>query len=155
MSISTQISCTDTTIDDACTALNNQATEQNRELEAEYSTKYSKYLYQLEKNRSGNFYIIWVYVVYYFLFIVFTALLFLGSQSKKINLKMKAVYIIVILVFPYVVVPIELKIKELVVYLYDITLGRPSTPTQWAVIGETKMFRKYGVSETNNKTTLS
>jgi hypothetical protein len=132
-----------------CGLLDGPAEKQNHELEAEYSTKYSKYLYQLEKNRSANFYITWLYVLYYFLFFVFTVLLFVGSKSKKINRKMKAVYIIAILVFPYIVVPIELKIKELVIYLYDIILGRPSTPSKWAIMGETKMLRKYGVSETD------
>ena len=50
-------------VNDICyNVLEERAEKQNHELEAEYSTKYSKYLYQLEKNRSANFYITWLYV---------------------------------------------------------------------------------------------
>jgi hypothetical protein len=122
--------------------LNIQAQHQNHELETEYSTKYSKYLYQLERNRTANFYVYWSNALYILCSIVFIIAIFRGSRSGTISLTFKMTLILAIIVFPYYIVTFELLCKKWFLYAADICFGVPHTPSQWKIMGETKMMSK-------------
>ena len=143
------IDCSSESDEPSCNALNTLAEEQNKEIEAEFSTKYVGYLYQLERNHLANLYIYWLYWLYGIVAAVFVFFLIRGANAQSITWTMKVVYIILIIMFPFVIVPIELKLKDILMAMYKIMMGQPIQVSQWKVFGESNITSKYGVKKDN------
>jgi hypothetical protein len=147
------IDCSSNIDSSGCSAANERAKEQNKELEAEFSTKYTHYLYQLERNHLANFYIFWLYWIYAIIAVLFVYFLIRGSKSSETTWTMKIVFVLIVVLFPFLCVPIELNLKDIIVNIYDMTLGKPIQKTSdWKIIGENKVNAKYGIKDSVDKT---
>lgn len=132
---------------DVIDEMENQSKVQNYKLDAEYSTKYSKYQYQLEKNQTGNFYLSWLYVIYIICSTLFVYFLIFGSKRKEISILNKVGYVVLIIFFPFVSVPLELYLKDSIIYFHNIFFGKAYKKTKWEIYGETNMNSKYGIKK--------
>lgn len=124
------------------------AKKQNDELDATYSTNQSRIDYQQQLNKTAKLANYWLYWVYAILALIFIFFLFRGPKAKEIEWKYKSLYILLIIAFPYVIVPIELILKKLVVMIYYTTIGKPYEESKWKVMGETDFQTKYNIDTT-------
>lgn len=130
------------------TEANKVARKQNLEMDAQYSINQSRIIYQQERNKTAKLTIYWLYWVYAILAIIFTYFLLRGPKSATITWKFKLLYIALIIAFPFVIVPIELTLKKIVLLFYHTILAKPYEESKWQVIGETEFQKKYGIDST-------
>jgi hypothetical protein len=124
------------------TASDDTIKKQNNELDAAFSTKYAQLIYQEERNKTARFAIYWVTIVYWVLSFVFVYFLIYGKQAEAIHWKYKLLYIILVVIFPFVIVSIELFIKNGIIMLYQTTMGKPYEPSKWKIMGEPELSKK-------------
>ena len=128
----------------------NTIQKQNDEIDATFSTKYTQILYQEERNKTAKLAVYWVNIVYYILGCVLVYFLIFSEKTAKMIWQYKLLYTIIIAVFPFVIVTIELYIKQVIEMLYLTILGKPYEPSKWKVMGEPEFNKKspgYGIPE--------
>jgi len=129
-------------IEEVTKSVNEKIQKQNDELDAAFSTKYTQLIYQEERNKTGRFAIYWVTVVYWVLSFVFVYYLIYGKKAEAIHWKYRLFYKILVVIFPFVIVPIELFIKNGVIMLYQTTMGKPYEPSKWKIMGEPEISKR-------------
>jgi hypothetical protein len=131
-------------------ANDNTIQKQNDEIDATFSTKYTQILYQEERNKTAKLVVYWVNIVYYILGCVLVYFLIFSEKTAKMVWQYKLLYTIIIAVFPFVIVTIELYIKQVLEMLYVTILGKPYEPSKWKVMGEPEFNKKspgYGIPD--------
>jgi len=131
------------------TASDDTIQKQNDEIDATFSTKYTQILYQEERNKTAKLVVYWVNIAYYILAGIFVYFLIYSEKTATTNWKYKLLYTIIIVAFPFVIVPIELFLKQVLQMLYLTTLGKPYEPSKWKVMGEPEYMKKpagYGIA---------
>jgi hypothetical protein len=128
-----------------CGTYNTNAETQNQEIENIFSTYQAKQAYQNRHNQIAITILHWMYALYILFAITFLGLLIFAPKGKKINWKWKVIYVLPIIIYPFIASPILFAFRSVLLYVYNMTLGRPVTLSNWAVIGEPKITQKYSV----------
>lgn len=124
--------------------------KQNAEIDATFSTKYAQIIYQEERNKTAKLTVYWVNIIYYILAGVLVYFIVYSEKTATVIWQYKLVYTILIVAFPFVIVSIELVLKQVVETLYLTTLGKPYEPSKWKIMGEPEFMKKspgYGIPE--------
>lgn len=99
------------------------AKQQNDYMQRRFSTKYSQYKYKVEQTRSLHHFtyaLIWIY----FLFSVFyLGIIFVGPKRNKFSNQYKFIVLCIIVVFPYIITPVEYFIIRGVTFLIETVAG--------------------------------
>lgn len=101
----------------------NLAKRQNDAMDRRFSTQNSKVLYKVEQIKSLNTYIyllIWIYVI---LAACYLWIIFIGKQSVEYSTPYKLSALIVIVLFPYVITPIEMFLARMVTFIVETIFG--------------------------------
>lgn len=99
------------------------AKRQNDAMERRFSTQQSKAYYKTEQIRSLNMYIyvlIWIYVI---LAGCYLWMIFIGKHSVEYSTYYKLSALIAIILFPYVITPIEMFVARIVTFIVETTFG--------------------------------
>ena len=131
-------------------AIDNNIQKQNDEIDATFSTKYTQILYQEERNKTAKLAVYWVNIVYYILGCIVVYFLIFSEKTAKTKWQYKLLYTVLIAVFPFIIVTIELYIKQVLEILYVTILGKPYEPSKWKIMGEPEFNKKppgYGIPE--------
>uniref|UniRef100_A0A6C0CMV4 Uncharacterized protein n=1 Tax=viral metagenome TaxID=1070528 RepID=A0A6C0CMV4_9ZZZZ len=103
------------------------AQRQNQAVRRRFTTGDSQYMYKVEKIKSLNFYIyvfIWIYVILagFYIWIIF-----IGKKSSNYSISYKIAALIIIILFPYLITPIELFYARLITYIIETVAGNVYT----------------------------
>ena len=137
--------CSSSSGNGICGTYDTNAEKQNQEIENIFSTYQAKQAYQNRHNQIAITILHWMYALYILFAITFLGLLIFAPKGKKINWKWKIIYVLPIIIYPFIASPILFAFRSVLLYVYDMTLGRPVTLSNWAVIGEPKITQKYSV----------
>ena len=99
------------------------AKQQNEYMKRRFSTKYSEYNYKVVQQYSLHnftYALIWIYFI---LSAVYLGILFVGPKRQKFSYRYKVMMLIILVLFPYVVTPIEYFIFRGISYIIETTIG--------------------------------
>jgi hypothetical protein len=109
--------------DDAKTKLVELAKQQNDYMRRRFSTKYSQYSYkvgQIQLLHNLTYGLVWIYFI---LAAFYLGILFVGPNRKLYSYKYKGLILLALVLFPYVITPIEYFFVRLFVFLTETTVG--------------------------------
>lgn len=138
--------CSSSSDNEMCTTYNTNAKKQNQEIENLFSTYQAKQAYQNRHNQIAITVLHWMYALYILFAITFLGLLVFSPKGKKIKWKWKIIYLLPIILYPFIASPILFAIRTVLLYVYNITLGKPVSQSNWAVMGEPQVTQKYSVT---------
>ena len=101
----------------------NLAKRQNDAMQRRFSTQKSKSHYKVAQIQSINFYIyglIWIYVI---LASCYLWAIFIGKNSDQYSTFYKVMILITIILFPYVITPIEMFVARMVTLVVESLFG--------------------------------
>jgi hypothetical protein len=99
------------------------AKEQNNSLRRKFSTQNSKYNYKIEQLQSLNHFIYVLIWGYFILAAFYLGILFVGPKASTFSNQYKLIVLLVLVLFPYVVTPIEMFIFRFITYIIETVVG--------------------------------
>jgi len=99
------------------------AKHQNKAIERRFSTQNSKYTYKIDQIRSLNNFVYFLIWLYFILVTIYLAIIFVGSKSSKFSFFYKVTVLIVLVLFPYIISPIEMFIVKMLTFIVETVVG--------------------------------
>ena len=99
------------------------AKQQNEYMKRRFSTKYSEQNYKMGQQSSLHnftYALIWIYFI---LSAVYLGILFVGPKRQKFSYRYKVAMLIILVLFPYLITPIEYFIFRGISYIIHTTIG--------------------------------
>lgn len=99
------------------------AHQQNQYMQRRFSTKYSQYNYKVGQTQSLHYLTYGLIWIYFLLSAFYLGILFVGPKRKLYSYKYKFFILLVLVLFPYVITPIEYFFVRLFVFLTETIIG--------------------------------
>ena len=99
------------------------AHQQNQYMQRRFSTKYSQYNYKVEQTQSLHYLTYGLIWIYFILSAFYLGILFVGPKRKLYSYKYKGLILLALVLFPYVITPIEYFFVRLFVFLTETIVG--------------------------------
>ena len=99
------------------------AKNQNEYMARRFSTKYSAYKYKTEQTRFLNNFTYALIWIYFLLAALYLGIIFVGPKRSEFSYKYKVVALLVIVLFPYLITPIEYFVLRGIVFVIETTVG--------------------------------
>ena len=99
------------------------AHQQNKYMQRRFSTKYSQYNYKVEQTQSLHYLTYGLIWIYFILSAFYLGILFVGPKRKLYSYKYKFLILLALVLFPYVITPIEYFFVRLFVFLTETIIG--------------------------------
>jgi len=99
------------------------AEQQNKYMQRRFSTKYSQYNYKVEQTQSLHYLTYGLIWIYFILSAFYLGILFVGPKRKLYSYKYKFLILLALVLFPYVITPIEYFFVRLFVFLTETIIG--------------------------------
>lgn len=99
------------------------AEQQNQYMQRRFSTKYSQYNYKVGQTQSLHYLTYGLIWIYFLLSAFYLGILFVGPKRKLYSYKYKFFILLVLVLFPYVITPIEYFFVRLFVFLTETIIG--------------------------------
>ena len=99
------------------------AKNQNEYMARRFSTKYSAYKYKTEQTRFLNNFTYALIWIYFLLAAIYLGIIFVGPKRSEFSYKYKVIALLVIVLFPYLITPIEYFVLRGIAFVIETTVG--------------------------------
>jgi hypothetical protein len=101
----------------------NLAKQQNEYVKRRFSTKYSQYKYKLGQQHflhNFTYALLWIYFI---VAAFYLGILLVGPKRQKFSYRYKVVALIIIVLFPYIITPIEYFVIRAITFIIETLVG--------------------------------
>ena len=101
----------------------NLAKQQNEYMKRRFSTKYSQYKYKLGQQHflhNFTYALLWIYFIVAALYL---GILLVGPKRQKFSYRYKLFALIIIVLFPYIITPIEYFVIRAITFIIETMVG--------------------------------
>lgn len=99
------------------------AKRQNAAMHKRFSTQYSKYNYKVEQLRRLNGFIYILIWIYFILAAIYLGIILVGPKAAEFSYKYKLAVLILLVLFPYIITPIEMFVLRMITYIIESVVG--------------------------------
>jgi len=100
------------------------ARKQNNAMHTRYSTQYSQYTYKIGQIHFLNnftYFLIWIYFI---LAAIYLGILIVSEKRNNFSMYYKVGVFLTIIVFPYIITPIEMFIMKMCTFVIETIVGK-------------------------------